>query len=131
MVFEHLPDYNSRVHFLKEIHRVSKKNAKVFLSVPHFSSPGVWGDLQHVRPFNYLSLDHFAVNKTHRHSVDNSQEIGGKNKLFFVEPKIIFGRFYKFFGIEKFANKFPLIYEMFFAYIFQSRKLHFNLEVIK
>jgi len=131
MVFEHLPDYNARVHFLKEMHRVGKKGCKIFLSVPHFSSQGAWGDLQHTRPFGYNSLDYFSVNKTTKHSIMHNQEIEGKNNLFFTRPKIIFGKFHNFMGMSFFAKRFPLVYEMFFAYTFPARELHFNLEVVK
>lgn len=133
MVFEHLPDYKARVHFLKEIHRVGKKGCKIFLSVPHFSSQGAWGDLQHTRPFTSMSLDYFAVNKTHKYSIMHSQEITGDNALFKVKPKIIFGKLHKLLGISLFANsrKTRLVYEMFFAYIFPARELHFYLEVVK
>lgn len=133
MVFEHLPDYTSRVHFLKEIHRVSKDGADIFLSMPHFSSHGAWGDLQHSRPFSSMSLDYFAVNKTHKHSIMHNQEIDGENKLFFVKPKLIFGKLHRVFLIDKFANweKTRLIYEMYFPYIFPARELHFFLTVVK
>lgn len=133
MVFEHLPDYSTRVHFLKELYRVSKKGARSFLSVPHFSSSSIWGDLQHVRPFTSMSLDYFAVNKTHKYSIMHAQEIEGENKLFFVNPKIIFGKLHKLMGISLWANwrKTRLIYEMFFAYIFPARELHFHLETVK
>jgi len=133
MVFEHLPDYNSRLHFLKEIHRVSQKNGKIFLSMPHFSSHGAWGDLQHVRPFTSMSLDYFAINKTHKNSIMHSQEIEGENRLFEVRPKIIFGKLHRAMGISLLANwkKTRLIYEMFLPYIFPARELHFNLRTVK
>lgn len=131
MLFEHLPDYNSRVHFLKEIHRIGKKRCKIFLSVPHFSSQGAWGDLQHTRPFTSMSLDYFAINKTHKHSIMHNQEIEGKNNLFTIKPKIIFGKIHKLMGIEFFANTNTLLYEMFLSYIFPARELHFYLEVVK
>ena len=133
MVFEHLPDYPARVHFLKEIHRVSKKGAKIFLSVPHFSSYAAWGDLQHTRPFSSVSLDYFSVNKTHKHSIMCSQEIEGENKLFKVEPKLVFGRLHRLLGISFFANwkKTRLIYELLFSYIFPVRDLYFYLEAVK
>jgi predicted SAM-dependent methyltransferase len=133
MVFEHLPDYFARVHFLKEIYRVGKKNCIIFLSMPHFSSHGAWNDLQHSRPFGSMSLDYFAVNKTHKHSIMHDQEIDGDNNLFFVKPKIVFGKLYTIIPISFFANwsKTRLIYEMFFAYIFPARDLHFELKVIK
>jgi SAM-dependent methyltransferase len=131
MILEHLPDYESRVHFLKEIHRVCRNNAKALITCPHFSYQGAWGDLQHVRPFNFMSLDYFAVNKVHKHSIDQSQEVEGKNKLFIVKPPITFGKVYKIIGIERFANKHKLFYEMFLYEFFPARDLHFYLEVVK
>jgi hypothetical protein len=131
MILEHLPDYNARIHFLKEMHRVGKKGCKIFISVPHFSCQGAWGDLQHVRPFNFMSLDYFAVNKVHKHSINQSQEIEGKNRIFFVRPKITFGKMHRLLGIQGLANKKPLFYEMFLYGFFPARDLHFYLEVVK
>lgn len=80
-----------------------------------------------------MSLDYFAINKTHKNSIMHSQEINGDNNLFLVEPKIIFGKFHRAIGISLFANfrKTRLIYEMIFAYIFPARKLHFFLRTVK
>lgn len=131
MVFEHLPDYDARLHFLREIFRVGKKGCKIFLSVPHFSSQGAWGDLQHVRPFSFTSLDYFSLNKTTKYQIDHSQEIDGNSRMFFVKPKIILGKLHKMIGMESVANKFPLLYEMFLYGFFPARQLEFCLEAAK
>ena len=134
MVFEHLPDYTARIHFLKEIHRVCKKGANIFLTMPHFSCGGCWQDLQHVRGFGSQSFDYMSVNKTSRISIMHDQEIEGKGKLFRTTPRIKFGRFFtKFLFLEFFANNWYTkpIYELLICYIFPSQEIHFNLEVIK
>jgi len=43
----------------------------------------------------------------------------------------MFGKVHRVIGINFFANRFPLIYETFLAYLFPPREIHFELEVVK
>jgi len=134
MVFEHLPDYTARIHFLKEIHRVCKADANIFLTMPHFSCGGCWQDMQHVRGFGSQTFDYVSINKTSKISIMHNQEIEGNNRLFVCTPRIKFGRFFtKFLFMEWFANAWHTkpIYELLLAYIFPSQEIHFNLKVVK
>jgi len=133
MVFEHLANYNERIHFLKELYRVCKPTAKILLTMPHFSCHGAWQDLQHTRPFGSMSFDYVSVNKTNPNSIMHDQEIEGENSMFKTTPKIVFGKVYKLLGVEWFANTWRgrQIYEFFWAYMLPCREIHFTLEVVK
>jgi|SRR3989344_1644318 len=116
---------------LKELSRIGRKGAKIKIRAPHFASYSAWTDLTHKHPFGWASLDYVASNKTHKHSVGKklSHEYG--EERFNVKRKLIFGKVHRFMGMGLFANKFPLLYETFLAYIFPPREITFELEVVK
>ena len=134
MVFEHLPDYKARIHFLREAHRVCKQGAKIFMNMPYSSCAGTWNDLQHTRPFGAASFDYVSVNPSSKISIMHAQEVGDLAGSFRQKTTITFGNFtskFKIFNI--FANSWHTrhIYELLFQYIFQARDLYVDLEVIK
>lgn len=109
-ILEHLEDPYS---IMKEIWRISKKNAIVKIRVPHFSSNNVWSDIQHKRGYS-------------------SETFKNKNlKKFFTirKQKITFGRLKHSF--EKLFNKLPVFYERHLAYIFPAVNLEIDLIVKK
>ena len=133
-VFEHLPDYDARMHFLSEAHRVCKKGAKIFLAMPYSSSGGAYNDLQHIRPFGAASFDYVSVNPSSKVSIMHDQEVGDLVGAFRQKTKIKFGNFYtKFLFLEFFANWWHTrhIYELLFQYVFMAQELHVWLEVVK
>ena len=56
-VLEHL---QSPAKFLKEICRVAKPNADVFVAVPHYSAPVAYGDPSHLHQFSLLYFYYFG-----------------------------------------------------------------------
>ena len=122
-IIEHL---ENPYKFMRELWRISKKNAKIIIKTPHFSN-GVlsWSDLTHKRTFSALSFYNFEGNK----DLLSCQTID-KTK-FKVNPFIRFGRFYKIVGLEWFFNRHINFYESFLCYIFPARELIFKLRVIK
>jgi hypothetical protein len=67
---EHL-DAEQRIHFVNELYRVMRKDAKATLITPHWASNRAYGDLTHKWPpvsemwFYYLDPDWRAVNAPH------------------------------------------------------------------
>ena len=55
-VIEHLTD---TVGTMEEIHRVCKPGARVFITLPHFSSGNAYTDPTHLHQFSYFSFDYF------------------------------------------------------------------------
>lgn len=125
-IIEHLEDPNK---FIREIWRIGKNGCKIFIDTPHISSWLVWANLTHKRPFSYFSLDHYDSKMKNEKLTDlnNLDTL----VLFNVNPYLFMGGFYRYLGEELFFNKFPSLYEKFFMYTFQSRGVHFNLEVLK
>jgi ubiquinone/menaquinone biosynthesis C-methylase UbiE len=128
-ILEHLEDIPK---CLREIWRISKKGGKVSIRGPHYASPGAWYDLTHKHPFGWMSLDYMASNRISKFSVGgiHSHEYGNKEK-FEVFRKLNFGKLHKFMGVNFFANKFPIFYEMYLAYIFPPREIIFKLKTVK
>ena len=58
--FEHLDRFE--IHrALSEVHRIGKAGGICILIMPHFSGPGAWNTLGHVRPFGTSTLDDYIV----------------------------------------------------------------------
>ena len=126
-IIEHLDKPND---FIRELWRIGKRKCKIIIIAPHFSSQSAWNDLTHNRPFGYLSINHYDIKN--KESNKKSNNLNNKSIIKFnIKTEILFGKFYRLLKINYLANKFPLIYEYYFAYIFQSRNMIFNLEVIK
>ncbi len=107
-ILEHL---NNPYQVMKEIYRISKKNCKIYITVPHFTSDNVWGDIQHKRGFNF----------------DTFRNKNISNMFKIKKQKIVFYKYY--FLIQIFANKFPKVYERVFGYIFPAS--HLNIILMK
>lgn len=97
--------------FMLELKRICKKNAKIYIRVPHFTSRNVWGDLEHKRGFNW---DSFNTNKY----ILNNFEV--------IHKKITFSKL-KFF-ISPIANTFPYFFENYMRF-FSAANLEFVLKV--
>lgn len=110
------------VEVLLNVHRVLKKGGYFLIVVPHISYIDSLGDLTHVRLFSYGSLDFFIFG--------NHAQLKNKERFKLIKRKIIFGRFYRYTGIELLANTFPAIYNGFFMGVFTAREMHWELRKI-
>ncbi|MCK5492417.1 MAG: class I SAM-dependent methyltransferase [Candidatus Omnitrophica bacterium] len=111
-LFEHVADVET---VLKEVYRICKNKAKIVIEVPHFSCFYAYGDPTHKRCFSILSFDKIAL------------RCGFK----IIVKKFTFHKALRRYKINFLANKFPINYERFWAFIFPSENLSFELEVIK
>jgi ubiquinone/menaquinone biosynthesis C-methylase UbiE len=118
-ILEHLEDV---IKAVEEIHRVSRKDAVLQVRVPHFSSVQAYSDLTHKRYFSSQSFDCFS-------QADYPYKHYSTARLNKISMKISFPRFYKFAGLL--VNKFPNIYERYFAYILPSGNIEFQFKIIK
>ncbi len=111
-VFEHLDNVDET---LKEIRRICKDKARVIIQTPHFSCYFSYADPLHKRTFSFFSFDKLAP------------ACGFK----VVSRKITFHKAFRKYMIHVLANKFPVIYERFWAFMLPAEHLHFELEVVK
>ena len=133
---EHLDEI---IKTIEEIYRIAKPKAKIFISVPHFSSHNYYTDLTHqrafaVRSFDFFSPDESSVIKYLRPKA--CFKIVGKK----IEPnRFIFKLKNRLIKVRNrplhfLINLSPLvqdIYERFFAFILTAEGIHFELEAIK
>lgn len=122
-VLEHLrnlPDV------LSELHRVCKVGAVIDILVPYYTCVGAFGDPTHVRFFTYRTLEHFAETE------DKERYTWFSSTRFKIGKRHIgFGKLFRLLLIEFLANRWPNIYENFFAFTFPARTLSTQLIVAK
>ena len=115
-VLEHLDDIGKA---MKEIHRILKKNGKVKIIVPHFTSSNAYTDPTHKHWLGYFSFDFYC---------GDSFYYDFKFKV--VKRKLIFGKKYAIWNwiVEPLANAFPKIYENTPVRIFPAMDIEIVLE---
>ena len=112
-VLEHL---EKPLEALDEVYRLLKPGGKMMIQVPHFSCHYAFRSLHHKHFFSYFSLDTYLT-KYGRFRYNNRA--------------ITFHKIYRSLGVRWWANKKPLAYERFFAFLFPAEHLCIELEVIK
>jgi len=122
-IFEHL---NNPIEVLKELHRITKPNKLIVIEVPHFSSNHVWIDLTHKRAFSYGVFNNYDINFKQSNSLEQD-----KNLKFKVEKHFRVSKVFSIFGIGLLANRFPYVYERFFAHLFPTGNIVFKLYPVK
>jgi SAM-dependent methyltransferase len=118
-ILEHITDLQS---LLAELARIGRPGARIRVTVPYFSCVGAFGDPTHVRFFSYYTFDHYTEDPT-RHTWFSNVRFG------IAKRHIGFGRLFRTLGIEWWANRWPHIYENFFAFTLPARTLEVELIV--
>ncbi len=120
-VLEHVTDV---LRTLEEIHRIGKKDAQVFLRVPHFTSTLAYGDPTHKHFFNTQSLDYVC---------GGFSEYSYNPSVVFKKlgVRLNFWKLHRWDGVSFLANQFPGYYEKLFAFMFPAMNIEFQLEIIK
>ena len=124
-VLEHLSDTQK---VLEELWRISKPDAIIIISVPHFESLGAFIDPTHKKFFSYYSFDYYC--KEGIHKPKHNYDYYSQNANFrMIERKIIYPKYFKIF--EWLANKMPRFHEIMLRKFLPVRGLFFRLEEIK
>ncbi len=119
-VIEHLEDV---VAALEEVHRVARDGAVVRVSVPHFSSGNAFGDPTHRRFFGYHTLDCFT--EGHEHSFYTRARFRYLHRQIIFWPTLINK------AVWRLANRWPMWYELRWAWVFPALFVSLELEVVK
>jgi len=133
-VIEHLDDV---IKIMEELWRIAKHGALIKISVPHFSSDNYFTDITHKHPFSSRSFDFFDpvyIGRVHQFYTFAKfriiKKIIGFSEIL-PSGKKHSQNLHKILGIQWLVNKFPRIYEKFFAFILPATELYFELKVIK
>ncbi|HEX7174423.1 MAG TPA: methyltransferase domain-containing protein [Pyrinomonadaceae bacterium] len=119
-VVEHLDDVLAT---FEEIHRVCRDGATVRLSVPHFSSGNAYTDPTHRHFFGYFTLDCFTEADERSFYTRARYRLRHRQIIFWptLLNKIVW----------RLANRYPMWYELRWAWIFPALFLSMELEVVK
>jgi SAM-dependent methyltransferase len=120
-VLEHMRELE---RVMEEIHRVCRNGARVVIEVPYFSCVGAFGDPTHKRFFAYETFRFW--------SAETDQANWFTQAHFEIKRRrLVFGRAHRMLGVEWWANRWPNIYENFFAFWFPARMLEAELIAVK
>jgi SAM-dependent methyltransferase len=120
-VLEHIRDLN---RLMTEIHRICQAGAAVIIEVPYYTCVGAFGDPTHVRFFTYETFRFW--------SADTDQANWFTQARFEItRRRLVFGRAHRLLGVSWWANRWPHVYENFFAFWFPARLLEVELRVVK
>lgn len=107
----------------EEIHRVCRDGAIVRVAVPHFSCANAYTDPTHKRTFGYFSLDNLT--EEGEFSFYTSARFRVRHRQIIFWPTL----FNKL--VWRLANRYPMWYELRWAWVFPALFLSFELEVVK
>jgi SAM-dependent methyltransferase len=119
-VIEHLDDI---VGVMNELHRVCRPGARVFVTVPHFSSANAFTDPTHRHYFGWFSFDYFTGAHEHSYYTRARFRMAGRRLVFHptLTNKLV----------HRLANRFPDRYERAWAWVAPAWFLWFELEILK
>ena len=123
-ILEHLEP--SLDDILKELCRICKPTGKIKIIVPHAMSVGAFSDPTHKKFFTYFTFDYFGSNEQSYYTKSRVKILkrkficaSGRKSSILLKP------------LEWLANKIPMIYSHFFAFIFPISTLYFELKPVK
>ena len=127
-IIEHL---DNPLSFIKELWRIAKPGAEINIGTVHFSSPTVWGDITHKRPYQSDTLNYFNIKYKDRKRRALSLANSGK-EFFHVNSRIWFRYFFKPLRYVVNINRYTqLIYERWFSSLFRADGQSYDLIVVK
>ena len=118
-VIEHIRDLYG---LMTELHRVLRSGGRVLLRTPHFSSLLAYSDPTHVHQLSLLAIEGLAE-PGFRHYAAVRFTIRS-NYVDLWTP-------FRLLGIERLANRFPRLYETYFAFRLPAMNIRAELEVVK
>ena len=119
-VVEHLEDV---LKTFEEIHRVCRDGALVRVAVPHFSSGNAYTDPTHRHFFGYFTLDCFTEK--------DERSFYTRARFRYRHRQIIFWPTLLNKIVWRLANRYPMWYELRWAWVFPALFVSFELEVVK
>ena len=119
-VVEHL---QSLPRVLTEVHRVLRPGGTVRIRTPHYSSIHAHNDPTHLRCFGALVFQWFEK-PTANDPFGSARFKLTKREIHFLKP-------WSLIGVKWMANRFPMLYEKHFAYVFRAENMTFELQAIK
>lgn len=118
-VIEHVRE---PIRLFEELHRIGRPGATIQLRTPHFTSVLAYGDPTHRHYFSTLALASLAEPRFAHYTPVRFRLVSVRLDLWLP---------YRLLGIGTLANRFPGVYEKFFAFIFPAMNMRARFEVLK
>jgi len=118
-VIEHLDDLYG---VFAELHRVGRPGARVHLRTPHYSSALAYSDPTHVHFLSAAAIRGLAEPGFAHYSATRFRVVDLTIDLWLPFRAI---------GIERLANRYPDLYEKYFAFCFTAMNMRAEFEVVK
>lgn len=117
-VLEHLDELDT---CLEEMHRLCRPDGTIYIEVPYHTS---WcaHTPHHKMFFNAFAFDGYF---------QGEQTWITGNKFICLKKEITFHKWFRFFFLHKLFNKFPMLYERFYCYIFPAEHLKVWMRPVK
>jgi len=118
-VIEHIGDLYG---LMREVHRVARRDARVLIRTPHFSSILAYGDPTHKHYLSLLAVEGLAEPGFAHYTNKRFRVLSNRVDLWLP---------FRVAGFERFANRFPREYETYFAFRMPAMNIRAEFEVVK
>jgi len=143
-ILEHLDDV---VGTMKELHRIARSGGRILILTPHYTNRCSYADPTHRHHFSVQAFDPFVISELPKWNF--WQRVLHRVVFFFLEywgvcpqltpearfrkvsQRLQFSRIFRWMGVEAWANRYPLIYEYYAAFVFPARDIALELEAVK
>jgi SAM-dependent methyltransferase len=131
LLFSHSIQYlGPFAELLKEIRRACKDGAEIEIRAPHFSSYNYFSDPLYMFPLAWRTFDFWSPVS---HFPYDYRERDGLT-LEVLERQIVFNSGvnpWRWLGVQALVNRFPRVYERFFAFLLPAQEIRFKLRLTK
>jgi SAM-dependent methyltransferase len=117
-VIEHVRE---PIRVFEEFHRIAKQGAQIQLRTPHFSSVLAYGDPTHCHYFSTIAIRSLAEPRFAHYTTVRFRVVSITLDLWLP---------FRLLGIGALANRFPDVYEKYFAFRFPTMNMRATLEVV-
>jgi len=118
-VIEHVQD---PIRVVEELHRILRPNGRLQLRTPHFSSALAYGDPTHVHYYSAMAIRSLATPRFEHYT---------NARFRIVHVTLDLWLPFRVTGIERMVNRFPDVYEKYFAFRFPAMNIRAELAAIK
>lgn len=124
------------VRTMEELHRILQPGGILEILTPHFSSDNAFTDVTSHWFFGSRSMDYFCVNRPMKYRYGTAAFELLETRISFYNAMRTDSSYAKAnplraLGIEALVNRFPRIYEHFFAFVFRANEVYYRLRVVK
>lgn len=131
-----LAHLESVVRTIEEIHRILRPGGILEILTPHFTSDNAFTDITSRWFFGYRSMDFFCSNRGFKYRYGQAEFELLEVRISFLQAAAFAPNSYKsnplkILGIEALINRFPRLYEHFFAFILRANEVYYRLRVAK